>query len=83
MHACTAGSAPGDDPLPPWSTGCAGSGQLKHTKTSSVPTRILTMASSGTKLNFNEYAGGSSYSAKALRKAVVARGATLTELDLR
>ena len=31
------GSAPGDDPLPPWSTGRAGSGLLKHTKTSSTP----------------------------------------------
>ena len=39
------------------------------------------MGNSGTKLNFNKY-GGSSYSAEALRKAVVARGATLTELDL-
>ena len=41
------------------------------------------MGNSGTKLNFNDkYNGGSSYSAKALREAVVARGATLTELDL-
>ena len=41
------------------------------------------MGNSGTKLNFNQHdEGGSSYSAEALRKAVVARGATLTELDL-
>ena len=36
------------------------------------------MGNSGTKLEFRN----SSYSAEALRKAVVARGATLTELDL-
>ena len=45
------------------------------------------MGNSGTKLKFRpdheiKYEGGSSYSAEALRKAVVARGATLTELDL-
>ena len=35
-----------------------------------------------TKLNFNKYAGGRSYSAEALEAAVVAHGATVTEIDL-
>ena len=35
-----------------------------------------------TKLNFNEYGGDRSYSAEALEAAVVAHGATVTEIDL-
>ena len=40
------------------------------------------MGNSGTKLKFRPLTDYRSYSAEALRKAVVARGATLTELDL-
>ena len=50
---------------------------IRRRRPAGEPSRIL-MASSGTKLEFGSW----SYSAEALRKAVVARGATLTELDL-
>ena len=35
-----------------------------------------------TKLNFNPFDDGASYSAEALEAAVVAHGATVTEIDL-
>ena len=36
-----------------------------------------------TKLNFSQYGGDRSYSAEALEAAVVAHGATVTEIDLK